>query len=128
MEAEEILGVWLESSEIQLRLPLTLRLVLDYLAKHRWVAQSAAQIEAGMRTDPFYLRHGKRSRSSKKMTRRISRSGIKTYVARIRAALQLAFDEAGIDLKVEDILISERTVSNEVGYRLRARVRFVHLQ
>ncbi len=127
LPGEEIVGAWLEPDGPQLRLTLTLLLVFDHFAKHHWVAESAAQIEASMRNDPFYVRHAANSRTSRKLTRRISRSGIKVYVGRIREAMQLAFNEAGVDLKATDVLISERTVSNEVRYRLRARVRVVHL-
>ena len=45
---------------------------------------------------------------------------------RIRAALQLAFREAGLELDPQRVLVSERTVGNEVGYRLRATVEWVH--
>lgn len=127
LPGEEILGVWLEPDGPQLRLTMTLLLVFDHFGKHHWVAQSAAQVEASMRNDPFYVRHGANSRASTKLTRRISRSGIKTYVARIREAMQLAFDEAGVDLKAADVLVSERTVGNERRYRLHAKVRRVHL-
>jgi hypothetical protein len=127
LPGEEIFGVWFEPDGPQLRLTLTLLLVFDDFVKHHWVAQSAAQIEASMRNDPFYVRHAANSRTSTKLTRRISRSGIKTYVARIREAMQLAFDEAGVDLNAAEVLVSEPTVGNEVRYRLRAKVRVVHL-
>jgi hypothetical protein len=129
LAGEEIVGVWLDvdGQEVQLRLPLALRLLFDHLGKHRWVAQSATQIEAAMRDDIFYVRHATNSRTSRKLTRRMSRSGIKVYVARIRQALQFAFDEGRVDLKATEVLVSERTVSNEVGYRLRGSVRWVHL-
>jgi hypothetical protein len=129
LAGEEIVGVWLEldGQEIQLRLPLALLLLFDHFGKHHWVAQSAAQIESAMRTDPFYLRHAAKSRTSRRLTRRMSRSAIKVYVARIREALQLAFDEAGVDLKSTDVLVSERTVSNAAMYRLHAKVRWIHV-
>lgn len=129
LPGEEVLGVWFEpdGAELQLPLPLALRLLFDHFGRHRWLAQSAQQIEAAMRCDPFYLRHAAKSRASKKLTRRMSRSAIKVYVARVREALQSVFDEAGVDLKANEVLVSERTVSSEVGYRLRANVRWVHL-
>jgi hypothetical protein len=129
LAGEEAVAAWYEVGEwwVQLRLPLALLLLFDHLGKHRWVAQSAAQIESAMRHDPFYVRHAAKSRTSKKLTRRVSRAGIKVYVARIREALQLAFDEAGVDLKATDVLVSERTVSNVAMYRLHAKVRWIHL-
>lgn len=129
LAGEEVVGIWLEIAdrEVQLPLPLALRLLFDHLARHRWLAESSAQIEASMRSDPFYLRHAANSHSSRKLTRRMSRSGIKVYITRIRQALQLAFDEAEIPLKPTDVLVSEQTVATEVRYRLRAKVRFVHI-
>ena len=128
MSGEEIFAASLEidGQEIQLRLPLALRLLFNYLATHR-IAQSASQIEAGMRGDPFYSRHARNSGSSKNLTRRIARSSVKTYIARLRTALQIAFDEAGVALRATEILISQTTVGPEHGYQLRAAVRFVHL-
>jgi hypothetical protein len=112
----------------QLRLSLALRLLFDHLGRHRWIGQNAAQIEASMRASAFYVRHAANSNTSKKLTRRMNRSTIKVYVARIREALQLAFDEVGIRVQPTDILVSERSVGGgEVTYRLRAKVRWVHL-
>jgi hypothetical protein len=128
LPGEEVVGAWLDPDGPQLRLPLALRLLFDHLAHHRWLAQSAAQIEAAMRNDAFFVRHAANSRVSHKMTRRMSRSGIKVYIARIREALQIAFDEAGIDLNATNILITERTVGGEVGYKLHARVRWAHIR
>ena len=127
LAGEEVVGVWLEPDGPQLRLSLALRLVFDHLGKYHWIAQSAAQIEAAMRADPFYARHAANSRTSRKLTRRMTRSGIKVYIARLRDGLQLAFDEAGVGLKADDVLVSERTFGNEVGYKLHAKVRWVHL-
>jgi hypothetical protein len=127
MSGEEVFAAWLEidGQEVQLRLPLALRLLFNYLATHR-LAQSASQIEAGMR-DPFYSRHAKNSGSSTNLTRRMARSSVKTYIARLRTALQIAFDEAGVALNSTEILVSQATVGLECGYQLRAAVRFVHL-
>ena len=126
---EEIVGVWVEvdGQKIQLRLSLALRLLFDFLGRHRWLAQSARQIETAMHSDPFYVRHAANSYASRNLTRRMSRSGIKTYIARLREAIQWALDEAGIDLKASEVLVSERTAGNEVGYKLRRTVRWVHL-
>jgi 8-oxo-dGTP pyrophosphatase MutT (NUDIX family) len=57
----------------------------------------------------------------------MTRASLRVYLTRIRAALRLAFEEAGIDLKPEEILLSQRTVGNEVGYRLRAKISLMHL-
>ena len=128
LPGEEVIGVWLEQpGEPQLRLSLSLLLLFDHLGKHRWISQTAAQIEATMRSDSFYLRHAANIRGTKKLVRRISRSAVKIYIARIRIAMQLAFAEAGVALNPAEILVSHSTVSNAVGYRLHARVRWIHL-
>ena len=60
LPGEEIAVVVLvhKGREYPLLLPLALRILFDYLAKHRGLPQSAAQIEAGLRSDSFYVRHG----------------------------------------------------------------------
>src|ERR1700722_9695558 len=80
---------------IQLPLSLALRIFFDYLA-HRRIGQSASQIEAGIRSDPFYIYHGANAKTRRRQTRGVSRSSVKTYVARLRDALGRAFREAGI--------------------------------
>jgi hypothetical protein len=129
LPGEEVAGIWLacQGKLIQLRLPLALRLLVDCLAKHRWIALSATQIEAVFRSDPFYRRHGLNAKTARKQTRRMNRTAIKTYMGRIREAFQCAIDEAGTDIKVYDIVASRSMLSKEVGYQLRASVRLVHL-
>ena len=126
---EEVAAAWFVFSTmaVQLRLPLSLRLLIDFLARHRWLAQSAAQIEMAMKRDPFYARHATNVWPSKRQTRRFSRSVVKTYIARLRYALDQAFAEAGADLKAADIVISKPSVGNEVGYQLKATVKWIHV-
>jgi len=107
------------------KLSLALRILFDYLARHR-LPQSAAQIEAGIRRDFFAARHGANARTRQKQTRRVSRSGVKEYVKRIRQALGMAFQEAGLNLDPTGVLVSEETVGNEVIYRLKAAVDWTH--
>ena len=45
---------------------------------------------------------------------------------RTREALGLVFQDAGVSLDPFEILHSEETLGNEVGYRLKARVEWVH--
>ena len=110
-----------------LRLSLALRMLIDYLAKHSQLPQSASQIEAGMRADPFYLRHGDNAFSRNGLKRRISRSAVKEYVKRLREALALGFREAGLNLDPRQVIVSEPTVMNEVGYRLKATIEWFHM-
>jgi hypothetical protein len=115
------------SREHHLRLPISLLLLFDYLAKNRHRPQSATQIVAGMRANSFYTRHGSNVSIGTRQTRRISRTSVREYVKRIRRALQLCFTEAGLHLDPYAVLVSERTESNEIHYRLRATVEWIHI-
>ncbi len=130
LPGEEIGLIWLVvgSREYSLNFPLALRILFDYLARHRWLPQSSVQIEAGIRRDAFCLRHGANARTSHKQTRRISRSTVKEYVKRIRQALSIAFGEAGLNIDPAQVLTSEPRIGNEVAYRLKATVEWMHLQ
>lgn len=112
---------------ILIPLSLTLRLVFDFLAHHYHFPQSAAQITAAMKADPFYQRHGANAATRVRLTRKISRSSIKVYVQRLRAALQQTFRNAHIQSDPSSVLISQETSSNEVGYQLRARFQWIHI-
>jgi hypothetical protein len=112
--------------EYLLNLSLSILLTFDYLARNRWLPQSARQIVAGMRVDPFYARHGADVRTDGKRTRKISRGAVKEYVKRIRRALEAAFGEAGLRLDPFSVLISETTEMNDIRYRLKASVEWVH--
>ena len=129
LPGEEVVAAWFVNQEWRYQLPLSLalRLVFDYLGRHRWLAQSASQIESGMRSNPFYLRHGANVRSLKTQTRQISRSAVKVYIVRLRAAMDSCYEAAGVNLNAADVLRSERTVGNEVGYRLKAVIHWVHV-
>jgi hypothetical protein len=124
---EEVWAVYVivRGREIPLALSLTLRLLIDYLARTRHVAQSAAQITAGIRASPFYERHGMNSGIMSR--RRFSRSGIKEYIKRIRKALALALRGASCHLDPHRVLVSKTTMTNEKLYQLRARVEWLHL-
>jgi hypothetical protein len=126
---EEVFAVVLvrRGRQYYLCLPLALLLLFDYLAHHTHVAQSSAQIEAGIRADAFYAEHGRNAATSGRTTRRISKSGIKEYVKRLRRAFVAAFREAGSHIDPRQVLVSQLTVMNQVGYRLRAEIEWVHI-
>jgi hypothetical protein len=106
-------------------LPLAPKLLLNYLAEHCHVGQSAAQIAAGIRASLFYRRHG--INSGVLTMRKINRPSVKEYVKRLRQALAAAFERAGLAIDPMTVLVSEKTEGNEVLYRLRAHVEWQHL-
>ena len=114
---EEIAVAYLvhRSKFYPLRLSLALRMLIDYFAKHPHFPQSASQIEAGMRADPFYIKHGTNAMLHNGLRRKISRSAIKEYIKRLRLALQLTCKEAGLNFDPRQVIVSEPTVTNEVG-------------
>lgn len=126
---EEILAVWLiyRGRRYLLHLSTATLLLFDFFARHRRLSQTASQIAAGIRRDPFCARHGKADGTSRRKTRRFARASIKEYVARICQALAGAFAEAGIPLDPRNVLLSDPTVGNQVGYRLRASIEWVHV-
>lgn len=111
---EEVAAVYLiwHGREFQLRLSTALRPLFDYLARHPRFFQSARQIECGMRESRFW--------------RAIPRAYIRIYIERVRTAIQQAIKEAGLLLNADDVLVSEQTVMNEVGYRLKATFDWDH--
>jgi hypothetical protein len=126
---EEIVAVHLLNRAKEFLVPLscTLLLMFDYLANHAHLPQSAAQITAGMKADPFYHRHGANAATHVRLTRKINRSSIKVYIERLRTALMQAFRNARIQIDPFSVLVSEQTLSNEVGYRLRAHFEWIHI-
>jgi hypothetical protein len=106
---------------------LALRLLFDYLARHSRLPQSAAQIEAGIRADRFYTQHTTIVMGKEKFTRSIPRSCVRVYIERLRSALEDVFSEAGLLIDVHAVVVAEETVTNEVGYRLKANYEWVHV-
>jgi hypothetical protein len=126
---EEIVAVSLihHGREYHLRLSLALRILFDYLAHHSRLPQSARQIELGIRADEFYKRHAVNATGRTVLARRIPRSAVKVYVKRLHRAFSLAFKEAGMRIDPGSVLISHKTVGNEVGYQLKASCDWVHV-
>jgi hypothetical protein len=126
---EEIFAIYFmyRGHEFLLRLPLALRMLFDYLARHSRLPQSAAQIEAGIRADPFYTYHATNVPGHRGFTRRIPRSFVRVYVERLRVALGNAFTCGGLSMNPRNVLVSEATVMNEKGYRLKASIEWTHI-
>jgi len=112
----------------QVSLPLSSRLMLlfDYLARHRRLAQCAAQIAAGLSADPFSRRQGAYAKEGPTTSKGLSRTAVKQQIMRLRAGLQTAFRQAGLRLNSGRVLMADRTVTNEVRYRLKAVVEWQH--
>ena len=129
MPGEEIWTISLDGPRrhVPLKLSLAIRILLDYLAHHRHIPQSASQIEAGIRSDPFYTKHGSNVRASTRQMSNICRSLLKVYVPRFHDALENASVDAGLMLDLDLVLISEPTDGNELLYRLKARVDWRHI-
>lgn len=125
---EEVAACYLVSRgrEFLIPLSLTLRLVFDFLAKNSRLAQCVSQIAAGFRADPFYTRHGANVAPDGSLRRRVARSAVRVYVQRIRRALALTFREANLRVDPNKVLVSQETVTNQVGYRLRGTFQWLH--
>jgi hypothetical protein len=129
LPGEEILSVSLvhRSQEHWLPLSLSLRVLFDYMARYSRFPQSAAQIEAGVRTDPFFLQHVSNVMQCDRCIRRIPRSYVRVYIERMRKAIARAFSDAGCAFDVASVLLIETTAMNEVGYRLKAHFDWLHV-
>jgi hypothetical protein len=129
LPGEEVAAIYLlhGGREYLIPLSLTLRLMFDYMAKRSRVPQSASQIHAGFRADPFYRRHGANAGGAAALRRQITRSEVRVYVERIRKALAATFRDANLTLDPHTVLLSQETVMNEVGYCLKGSFQWVHV-
>ncbi len=123
-----LIAVSCAAGHVPLKLSLALKIVTDYLARHRRIPQSASQIEAGIRADLFYAKHGRNATANGSQTRKICRSAVRVYVERLRRALKAAFVEAGLRLDPRTVLVSEPSEGNQVLYRLKATVDWYHIR
>lgn len=125
---EEVFAVLLVQRGRKYQLPLAAsqRLIFDYLA-HSNIAQSSKQIEIGIRSDAFYQQHGMNAKSGKALVRQIPRSAVREHIKRLHRALVLVFQDANLPIDPRKVLVVTETVSNEVGYLLRATCRWTHL-
>ena len=123
LPGEEIAAarVMFRGREFDLDLGLGPLILLDYLARFRWLPQRASQVAAALNADTFCLQHGANAPRSRKQTRKFTHGAVKVYAGRIRNAMAVAFEEAGITLDPFVVLASEP------GYRLNASVEWIHL-
>ena len=124
---EEVAAIFLleKAREILVPFSLSLRLLFNYLAEGRRIPQSATQIAAGIHTSLFYTKHG--FNAGPQLHRKITRSAIKEYIGRSRSALNIALVSAALPIDSSRVIMVQRTSGNEVLYRLRAKVEWIHL-
>lgn len=125
---EEIAAVPLvhQGREYWLPLPLSLRILFDYLARARY-PQSAAQIVSGIRRNPLYVSDNATSKHERRRALPIPRSFVRVYIERLRLAIRKTLNEAGLTIEARDVLLSQRTVTNEMGYRLLGHCEWIHI-
>lgn len=126
---EEVFRIYLlsRSRAYFARFPLSQRLLFDNFARHRPVPRSAAQIACSMRTEKFYVEHGKGACLGRSMVRRFAPASIKEYIKRLRVSLAQLFEEAKLGADPCSVLNTVCTTSNEVLYVLRATVEWEHV-
>jgi hypothetical protein len=107
-------------------LSLALRLLFDYLGNHRHLPQNATQIAAGIRTAAFYRNHGMNAGLPSR--RKISRTAVKVYIKRIRKAIDIVLEKRAPRFEASRLLVSVKTMGNEVQYRLFAPVEWKHVE
>ena len=115
---QEAVAVFLVCGDrfFQVMLGSVLVRLFDYMARHNRLAQTAEADRKRHSGGPPFRAH----RRTKPRNCRTPRRYVRVYVDRIRVALDLVFQECGLGIRPESVLISEDTVMNEVGYRLRA--------
>lgn len=129
LPGEEVFAIFLvdRQREYQLRLNLALRILFDFLARHSRIAQSARQIELGIRADDFYMEHAKNGKCRHGLVRRVPRSTVREYIKRLHLALSVLFHEANLSIDPGTVLIVWETVGNEVLYQLKMPCRWTHI-
>jgi hypothetical protein len=116
------------SRAYSLRVSTCLMLLFDYMARKRHTSESVSLIAAGLGVDPFTQEHGQHANAHKAFGKHFSRTGVKQQIKRLRDAMGKTFDEAGLNLDPERVLVSEATETNEVRYRLKISVEWQHLE
>ena len=127
LPGEEVAFVALQyrSRRFVLKLSEAERLLFEALARTSRFAQNAAQIATYMRADQFFAKHGANASRSRPV-RGISRTTIKVHVQRLRVALGIALEEAGLHLVPSEVLRTE-CATGPVGYRLRGTFEWLHI-
>lgn len=129
LAGEEVFAVFLvwRGREYQLPLSPALLLLFDFLAHHPRIAQSAKQIELGIRAAEFYQLHAKNANGRPALVRRIPRSAVRELISRLQGALALVFRDANLPMDPRRVVVAEETVSNLKLYRIRATFQWTHI-
>ena len=101
-------------NEFPLNLSVIGRTIFDFLARHRFIAQSAMEISNGL------------SREHK--ARVVGRHSVKMYVLRIRSAIERALADAHLNIDAANILLAETTERNMKLYRLKAKIEWHNIE
>lgn len=101
-------------------------ILVDYLCRHRWIAQDAQRICAQLQLDPFVVSHGSNAPGHHVRPARTSRTAVRKQIERIREQLDALFAEEGIPLRARDIIRSEESSTRLVRYRIVADVSWEH--
>jgi len=112
--------------EFPLHLSPTGLLIVDCLCRYRRTSLTAARIAEILASDPFYMHHGANAHKRNGKVPQPSRASIKVHVQRIREQMAKAFKEAGLNIALNRVLISDMTDSNIVVYRLKAGLELRH--
>jgi hypothetical protein len=120
----EIASVWLvfrgKSHELPLGGPH--KILIDYLCWHcAGKGQSAAEIEAGLNEELFYVHHASAAKRRSTVLARSSRTNVRKQVERIRNVMEDLFRSEYLPLNAKEILRSEPTSTREVKYSIRAK-------
>jgi hypothetical protein len=100
--------------------------LLDCFCRYR-MPLTASRVEEIMSTDPFYTNYAANRLGHNEAIARPDRNTIRVYIWRIRRQLDKVFQQLGLSLDPETILISEVTDTNVFVYRLKATVEFLHI-
>ena len=128
-ETIEQVSIAVRSELIQLRLSPKGIVIANVFAQQKPMGLTAAHIEQIIASDSFYLRLGANASSSfPKPATRVTRRTIKVYIERLRRQIGKALKKAGLDIRPEEVLVSERTdLLNVMTYRITIPCKFVHV-
>jgi len=127
-EGEEVFDIVALRGDRTQSLPFSTkqRALIDYLARYK-VGQTASQITAGMNIHPFFVNHGKNAKGMGKFKCRINRTSLKVDIERLRKIGTAGFRDLNLIIDPFHFVESIKT-EKEVRYRLRAFVKWKHLQ